>query len=112
MDLITDYLKEFLEWLPKEVLLAVLIVVVLTECTKRALKVLEEKLEAKKGKEIKFFDHTKVIFVTLWSLIAAVILALANVYTWTQAPMYGFTIFGAAVACYEYIVKKIGKLWE
>lgn len=112
MDLITDYLKEFLEWLPKEVLLAVLIVVVITECTKRALKVLEEKLEAKKGKEIRFFDHTKIIFVTVWALVATVILGFAGVYTWTQAPMYGFTIFGAAVACYEYIVKKIGKLWE
>lgn len=112
MDFITDYLKEIVNWLPKEVIVAVLVVVLLTEFTKRSLKVLEEKLEQKKGKEIKFFDHTKVIFVTFWSIVASVLLAVAKVYTWTQLPMYLFVIFGASVALFEYIVKKVTKLWE
>lgn len=112
MDIITNYLKELLDWIPKEVILAVLIVVVLTEFTKKALAILEEKLEAKKGKQIKFFDHTKVIFVTLWSMVASIILAVSEVYTWQQVPLYLFMIFGAAVACYEYIIKKMSKLWE
>ena len=112
MEIINNYLNELLHWIPKEVILAVVLVVVMTEITKQSLAKLEVILEEKKGKEIKFFDHTKVIFVTVWSVIAAVILALSNTYTWSQLPLYLFMIFGAAVACYEYIVKKIGKLWE
>lgn len=112
MEVITNYLKELLESIPKEVVIAILLVVILAECTKRAVSKLEEYLENKYQKQIKIFDHTKVIFVTLWSVIASILLAVANVLTWHQVPLYFFVIFGAAVVLYEYIVKKVQKLWE
>lgn len=112
MEVITNYLKELLEWIPKEVILSVFIVVVITEITKKSLEVLEKKLEEKKQKQIKFFDHTKVIFVTVWSVIMAIILVVSGVYKWQQLPLYFFVIFGASVILYEYIVKKIKKIWS
>lgn len=112
MEVITNYLKELLEWIPKEVILAVFIVVVITEITKKSLEVLEKKLEEKKQKQIKFFDHTKVIFVTVWSVVMAIILVVSGVYKWQQLPLYFFVIFGASVILYEYIVKKIKKIWS
>jgi hypothetical protein len=112
MEVITNYLKELLEWIPKEVILSVFIVVVITEITKKSLEVLEKKLEEKKQKQIKFFDHTKVIFVTVWSVVIAIILVVSGVYKWQQLPLYFFVIFGASVILYEYIVKKIKKIWS
>jgi hypothetical protein len=112
MEVITNYLKELLEWIPKEVILSVFIVVVITEITKKSLEVLEKKLEEKKQKQIKFFDHTKVIFVTVWSVVMAIILVVSGVYKWQQLPLYFFVIFGASVILYEYIVKKIKKIWS
>ena len=110
--MLADYIKELISFIPKEVIFAVIIVVVLTECTKKALAGIETMLEEKKGKQIKFFDHTKIIFVTLWSLVAAILLAVAEVFAWKQLPLYGFCILGAAVAAYEYIIKKVKVLWE
>jgi len=110
--MIWDYVKDLLQTIPKEVIIAVIIVVVLTECTKKGLAKLEEKLEAKKGKEIKFFDHTKIIFVTVWAAVASILLAVAEVIAWKQLPLYGFCILGASVAAYEYIIKKVQALWE
>lgn len=110
MDVITNYFRELLEAIPKELILAVLLVVVLTELTKIGLTYLENYLETKKGKQIKFFDHTKIIFVIFWSLVFSCILVFASVYTWAKMPLYFFFILGFSIFFYELILKKLKAL--
>lgn len=112
MTALTNYFEELLNWIPKEVGIAVVIVIFLTEVTKKAVKKLEEKLESKKGKQIKIFDHTKIIFVTIWSIIASVILVIAGVYTWQALPLYFLAIIGGSIVLYEYVGKRLNKIWK
>lgn len=110
MEVITNYIKELLEAIPKEVIFAVFLVVILTELTKILLSSLEKYLETKKGKEIKLFDHTKIILVIFWSLIFSAILAISKVYTWPKMPLYFFAILGLSSFFYELIIKKLKAL--
>lgn len=102
-----QFLTEFLSKIPFEVIIAIVAVVLLSEETKKAFEVLETFLEEKKGKQIKFFDHTKIIFVIVYSLIATLLLVVADVVTWKQYPLYSFSILGAATTFYELIIKQI-----
>lgn len=112
MTALANYFEELLNWIPKEVALAVIIVIVMTELTKQIMAILEEEVETQKGKQIKIFDHIKIIFVTFWSILASVFLVLAGVYTWHALPLYFFAVLGAAVILYEYVVKRLNKIWK
>ena len=92
--------------IPYQVLFAISVVVL----SKDACKSLEKYLEEKKGKEIKIFDHTKIIFLIFWSAIACVCLALAKIITWVTFPLYLFAIIGCCSFLYELIIKKV-KTW-
>ena len=98
--------------IPGQVVIAIIAVVFVTESTKEVFKKLEEYLEAKKGKEIKFFDHTKIVFLIFWSIVAAVLLAVNKVITWPGVPLYVFVIIGSSSVCYELILKKVKKCLE
>lgn len=111
MEIILNYLKEVLEYLPKEVIISVFVVIFLTELTKNLFSKLENYFETKKGKEIKFFNHTKIIFSILWSAITCVLLVVAKVYTWNKLPMYFFVVLGASGFFYDLVVKKY-KNWK
>lgn len=110
MDAVFDYIKQLLQSIPKEVIFAVLLVAILTEVTKMLIAKLETVLEAKKGKEIKIFDHKKILLVIFWSLLFAILLAVAKIYTWTQVPLYFFAILGTSSFFYELIIKKMKQL--
>lgn len=97
---------------PYQVVFAVIAVVLVTEVTKEACKKLEEYLEKKKGKEIKIFDHTKIIFLIFWSIVAAVTLVIGKVITWSLCPLYTFALIGCCSFCYELILKKVKKWIE
>ena len=107
MDVLVDFCKSMLAHIAFQVVVAVFVVIVFTEFTKQIFALLEKKLEAKKGKEIKFFDHTKIIFSLVWSLILAVSFAVGKIYTWAELPLYFLVIVGAATVLYELVWKKI-----
>ena len=98
--------------IPGQVILAIIAVVIVTEATKELFKKLEIYLEEKKGKQIKFFNHTKIIFLIFWSIIAAVVLAMSKVIEWNAVPLYIFAIIGFSSFCYELILKKVKKCLE
>lgn len=102
-----EFIVQFLSKIPFEMIMAIIAVVLVTEGTKSGLSKLEDVLEEKKGKQIIFFDHTKIILVILYSLIAGVFLVIASVITWKQFPLYSFSILGASTTCYELIIKKV-----
>lgn len=102
-----QFIISFLSKIPFEMIMAIVATVLLTEGTKSALAKLEVILEEKKGKQIKFFDHTKIIFVIVYALIATICLVIANVINWLQYPLYAFSILGASTTCYELIIKKV-----
>ena len=90
--------------------LTIFVVIVFTELTKKFFTLIEKELEAKKGKEIKFFDHTKIIFSLVWSLLLALSFAIGKIYTWAELPLYFLVIVGAATILYELVWKKIKNL--
>lgn len=96
--------------IPYQFFFAIIVVVFITEASKDACKSLEKYFEEKKGKEIKIFDHTKIIFLIFWSAIACVCLALARIITWVTFPLYLFAIIGFCSSLYELILKKV-KTW-
>lgn len=96
--------------IPYQVILCVIVVVFATEATKDLFKKLENYLEEKYQKQIKIFDHTKIIFLILWSVIATVCLAIGNIIAWTTFPLYLFAIIGSCSSLYELILKKV-KTW-
>lgn len=110
MDILVNFCKSMLEKIPYQVIVAVFVVIVITELTKKFLSVIEKKLEEKKGKEIKIFDHTKIIFSLFWSLVLSVTFAIGKIYTWAELPLYFFVIVGAATILYELVWKKIKNL--
>lgn len=110
MDVLVDFCKSMLVQIPFQVIVAVFVVIVFTEFTKQIFALLEKKLEAKKGKEIKFFDHTKIIFSLFWSLVLTVSFAAGKIYSWAELPLYFFVVVGAATILYELVWKKIKEI--
>lgn len=110
MDILIDFCKSMLAQIPYQVIVAVFVVIVFTELTKKLFALIEKELEAKKGKEIKFFDHTKIIFSLVWSLLLALSFAIGKIYTWAELPLYFLVIVGAATVLYELVWKKIKNL--
>lgn len=110
MDILIDFLKSVFERIPYQVIVAVFVVILFAEFTKQLFSLLEKKIEAKKGKEIKFFDHTKIIFSIFWSLILSVSFAFGKIYSWAELPLYFLVIVGAATILYELVWKKIKML--
>lgn len=96
--------------IPYQVILCMIVVVFATEATKDLFKKLEDYLEEKYQKQIKIFDHTKIIFLILWSVIATVCLAIGNIIAWPTFPLYLFAIIGVCSFLYELILKKV-KAW-
>ena len=110
MEVLIDIAKQVFEKMPYQVFVAVFAVIIITELTKNILAKLEKKLEAKKGKEIKFFDHTKIILSLFWSLLLAVSFAFGKIYTWAELPLYFLVIVGGATILYELVWKQIKKI--
>lgn len=103
----SDLINKVFENIPYQVIIAVFVVIVITELTKKLFEKVEKKLEAKKGKEIKIFNHTKIIFSIFWSLVLSVSFVFAKIYTWGESPLYFLVIVGAATIFYELVLKKI-----
>lgn len=110
MDILIDFCRSMLAQIPFQVVVAVFVVIVFTELTKQFFALIEKELEAKKGKEIKFFDHTKIVFSLAWSLVLSLTFAIGKIYTWAELPLYFLVIVGAATILYELVWKKIKKL--
>lgn len=110
MDGLINYTKSILDHIPYQVIIAVFVVIIITELTKNFFTFIEKKVEEKKGKEIKFFDHTKIIFSLFWSLVLTVSFAIGKIYSWAELPLYFLVVVGAASILYELFWKKIKEL--
>ena len=105
--------KVFIEiGIPYQVVFAIIAIVFLTEWTKTLAKNVEIYLEEKYKKEIKIFDHTKIIFLIFWSIMANICLVIGKVITWSLMPLYTFALIGVCSFCYELIIKKVQKWLE
>ena len=105
-----EIFNSFVSLIPAGVIVALVAVVLMTEATKTAIALLEVWLEEKKGRQIRLFDHTKIILTILWSVIMTVVIVYAEVIPLKAAGLYLFVIIGAACVLYELIIKKIKKL--
>lgn len=101
--------NQILGGLPQAVLIAAVIVIVFVYLTMDLVKLLEEKLEAKKGKEIKIFDHKKIWLSLLWCIVACIVLAVSNFIAWHELPFYCFVIMGLSTFFYEAVVKRFNE---
>lgn len=103
-------LAMFADYIPTGIIIAIISVVMLTEATKLLLGHLECYLEEKKGKQIKFFDHTKIILTIVWSIVMTIVCVKSEVIEMNKCLLYFFVIIGAASCFYELILKKINRL--
>ena len=96
------------EYVPVPVIVAVVCVIMLVYGSTYIASAIEESVEAKKGKQIKIFDHKKIWLSLFWCLIATLTLALAKYIEWKESAYYLFVILGASTFCYEAFLKKFG----
>ena len=101
-----EFMRSVFDKIPYQVIVSVFVVIVCTENTKNFFAGIEKKLEAKKGKEIKFFDHTKIVFSLFWSLVLTVSFAVGNIYTWAELPLYFLFVVGGSTTFYELVWKR------
>ena len=112
MSVLIDFLRQMFDKMPYQVGIAVFVVIVITELTKNVVAIIEKKIEEKKGKEIKFFDHTKIIFSLFWSLVFSVSFDMGKIFTWAEFPLYFLAIVGASTILYKLVWKKIKGLYS
>lgn len=105
-----DFMKSI--GIPGEVVVAILGVICITEFAKRGLAVLEEYLEKKYQKEIKFFNHTKILLTCIFSICATCTLCATHVLSWYACPMYSLAVMGASALLYDVVLKKLQKFIE
>lgn len=98
--------------LPIELLITCILIIIFTQKTKEICKHIEIYFEEKKGKEIKIFNHTKIIFLLIWSCIGNVVLCVSAITLWQKFALNLFVTVGLCSMCYELVVKKVEKWLE
>lgn len=93
-------------YLPPAVVVAVALVIVFVYVTDKVLCGIERKLEAKRGKEIRIFEHKKIFISLFWCAVFAVVLTVAEFITLKEAPFYLFVIMGLSTFFYNAFIWK------
>ena len=96
------------EYVPVPVIVGVVCVIMLVYGSTWVASAIEESLEQKKGKQIKFFDHKKIWLSAFWCIIVTVALAVSKAIEWKEVLYYWLLILGASTFLYEAFLKKIG----
>lgn len=96
------------DYIPVPVIVAVVCVIMLVYGSSYIAAAIEESIEAKKGKQIKIFDHKKIWLSTFWCIVIAITLAISKAIDWKQVPYYTLVILGASTFLYEAFLKKLG----
>ena len=96
------------EYVPVPVIVAVVCVIMLVYGSTYIASAIEESVEAKKGKQIKIFDHKKIWLSAFWCIVLTVALALSKAIQWKEVLYYWLLILGASTFLYEAFLKKIG----
>ena len=106
-------IRNFLEncGLPVELFICCGLIITFTEQTKKLCKNIEFYFETKKAKEIKIFNHTKIVFLIFWSCVADTGLCVANITGWEKFALNLFVMIGLSSTFYEVILKKVSK-WK
>jgi cobalamin synthase len=96
------------EYVPVPVIVAVVCVIMLVYGSGYIASAIEESIEAKKGKQIKIFDHKKIWLSAFWCIVVTVALAVSKAIEWKEVLYYWLLILGASTFLYEAFLKKIG----
>lgn len=96
------------EYVPVPVIVAVVAVIMLVYVSIYIASMIEDAIEAKKGRQIKIFDHKKIWLSVFWCAVVSVALALAKFIKWDEFLYYFFVILGASTFLYEAFLKKLG----
>lgn len=96
------------EYVPVPVIVGVVCVIMLVYGSTWVASAIEESLEQKKGKQIKFFDHKKIWLSAFWCIIITIALAVSKAIEWKEVLYYWLLILGASTFLYEAFLKKIG----
>ena len=95
--------------LPLPVIISIITVICLVYLLGQIVTVIEEDIEARKGKQIKLFDHKKIWLSFPCCVLCSVTMAIAGYIEWKELLFYIFVVMGGSTFFYESIVKKIGK---
>lgn len=93
--------------LPYQVIFCIIAIIFASDFIKGILAYIETFLEDKKGKQIKFFDHTKIVIVFICSLIAALTLWGLHVIRGVEVFLYSLALCGVSCILYDVVIKKL-----
>lgn len=104
-----ELIRGLTEFIPMAVIIAVIAVIFATEFSKVIVFWLEEYLETKLERQIKLFDHSKILLLLFWTVIAVATLVYAEQIDKRMAVIYFMLIVGASTILYELVIKKVKK---
>lgn len=96
------------QYVPVPVIVAVVCVIMLVYGSTYIASAIEERIEQKKGKQIKIFDHKKIWLSAFWCVVLTITLAVSKYIEWKEVLYYWLLILGASTFLYEAFLKKIG----
>ena len=107
MDITTiiSYVKDYV---PAPVIIAVIVVIMLVKASLHAASLIEQRIEEKKGRQIKIFEHKKIWLSVFWCVVLSVALAIGGFIEWKETFYYWLLILGANCFLYEAFFKKTG----
>ena len=103
-----NLLNRILSELPIPVIVGVAAVIMLVYISQFIAIEIENRIENKYKRQIRFFDHKKIWLSVFWCIIVAVSLAIAEFIQWDEVFFYCLFLLGASSLLYEVFLKKLG----
>lgn len=99
-----------LGFIPPAVFVATLATIVFVYLSQIIATKIEEAIEAKNGKQVRFFDHKRIWLTVCWSIAFTAILVVGGFITWQQSLLYMLVIMGLSGFLYNGFLKDFIKV--
>lgn len=93
--------------IPAQVIIAVIGIIFASDFIKGVLAYIEDYVEEKKGRQIKLFDHTKILIVFFCSIIAALTLWGLKIIKGVEVVIYSLALCGVSCILYDVVIRKV-----
>ena len=103
-------ISRILVFIPPAVFVATLATIVFVYLSQIIATKIEEAIEAKNGKQVRFFDHKRIWLTVFWAIAFTAILVVGGFITWQQSLLYMLVIMGLSGFLYNGFLKNFIKV--
>lgn len=107
---ISAIISMILGFIPPAVFVATLATIVFVYLSQIIATKIEEAIEEKNGKQVRFFDHKRIWLTVFWAIAFTAILVVGGFITWQQSLLYMLVIMGLSGFLYNGFLKDFIKV--